>query len=159
MSHAKSKENRKTIAINKKAKFDYFIEDKIEAGMVLEGWEVKSLRAGRVQLVDSYVIIKNNEAFLLGAIITPLNTISTHVKADPTRTRKLLLNRSQISKFIGATDQKGYTIVCTALYWSRHLIKVEIGLARGKANVDKRETIKEREWQIQKRRLLRQQNR
>ncbi len=158
MSAANTKP-KKTIALNKKAKFDYFIEEKMEAGVVLAGWEVKSLRAGRVQLVDSYVIIKDREAYLLGTLITPLGTISTHYHADPTRTRKLLLNRKQISSLIGSAEQKGYTIVCTALYWSKHLVKAEVCLARGKANIDKRETIKERDWQRQKQRVLREQNR
>ncbi len=143
-----------TIALNKKARHDYFITDRFEAGIVLEGWEVKSLRAGRIQLSDSYVLIKDNEAWLLGALITPLPTASTHIHPDPTRTRKLLLNRTELDKLIGAVERKGFTLVPLAMYWKRSRAKLEIGLAKGKQAHDKRATQKERDWQRQKQRLL-----
>lgn len=151
---AKKTSTSKTIALNKKARYDYFIEDRFEAGMMLQGWEVKSLRAGRVQISDSHVIIKNGEAFLLGALITPLLSASTHIHPDPTRTRKLLLHRSELSKLIGAVERKGYTLVPLAMYWSHGLAKLEIGLAKGKQGHDKRATERDREWNRDKRRLL-----
>ncbi len=143
-----------TIALNKKARHDYFITDRFEAGIVLEGWEVKSLRAGRVQLSDSYVLIKDNEAWLLGALITPLPTASTHIHPDPTRTRKLLLNRIELDKLTGAVERKGFTLVPLAMYWKHSRAKLEIGLAKGKQAHDKRATQKDRDWQRQKQRLL-----
>ena len=143
-----------TIALNKKGKHDYFIEDRYEAGIELEGWEVKSLRAGRVQLRDSYVVIKGNEAFLFGSLITPLPTASTHITPDAQRTRKLLLHRHELSRLIGAVERKGYTIIVTALYWKKGRAKAEIALAKGKQEHDKRATIKERDWQREQRRLL-----
>ena len=143
-----------TIVTNKKARHDYFIEDKFEAGLVLEGWEVKSLRAGKVQLVDSYVIVKNSEAWLLGALITPLPTASTHIKPDPQRTRKLLMHRHELDKLIGAVERKGYTLVALSLYWKKGRVKVEIGLAKGKQAHDKRAASKDREWQREKQRIL-----
>ena len=143
-----------TIALNKKARHDYFIGERFEAGLVLEGWEVKSLRAGRLQLRDSYVLIKDGEAWLLGALITPLPAASTHIRPDPTRTRKLLLHRRELDKMIGAVERKGFTLVPLAMYWKRGRAKVEIGLARGKQAHDKRATLKERDWQRQKQRLL-----
>lgn len=145
-----------TIVVNRKARHDYFIEDTFEAGLVLEGWEVKSLRAGRVQLVDSYVILKDGEAWLLGALITPLPTASTHIQPDPTRTRKLLLHGHELSRLIGAVERKGYTLVALKLYWKRGRAKAEIGLAKGKQKHDKRATEKDREWQREKERLLKQ---
>ncbi|MBK6962300.1 MAG: SsrA-binding protein SmpB [Gammaproteobacteria bacterium] len=144
-----------TIALNKRARHDYSLEDRLEAGLVLEGWEVKSLRAGKAQLVDSYVLFKDGEAFLLGALITPLPSAATHFVTDPTRTRKLLLNRRELDRFAGAVQQKGYTCVATALYWSQHRVKCEIALAKGKADYDKRETEKARDWQRQKQRMMR----
>lgn len=144
-----------TIALNKKARHDYFITDRLEAGIVLEGWEVKSLRAGRIQLRDSYVLVKDGEAWLLGALITPLPTASTHIRPDPTRTRKLLLHRTELDKLIGAVERKGYTVIPLAMYWKRGRAKVEIGLAKGKHSHDKRAVQKERDWQRQKERLLR----
>jgi len=143
-----------SIIVNKKARFDYHLEDRFEAGIALEGWEVKSLRAGRVQLVDSYVIIKNNEAFLLGAIITPLQTVSTHYTPEPRRTRKLLLHREELNKLIGAVERKGYTLVALALYWKRGKCKVEIGLAKGKQAHDKRDSERDRDWQRERGRIL-----
>jgi SsrA-binding protein len=143
-----------TIALNKKARHDYFIEDKYEAGIELQGWEVKSLRAGRAQLTESYVVVKNGEAWLLGAHITPLPTASTHIHADPTRTRKLLLHRAELDKLIGAVERKGYTLVALALYWKHGLAKLEIGLAKGKKQHDKRADLRAKDWQREKERLL-----
>ncbi|MCH7671109.1 MAG: SsrA-binding protein SmpB, partial [Proteobacteria bacterium] len=159
---AKSKKPKSpdtTIAQNKKVRHDYFIEDKFEAGLVLQGWEVKSLRMKKVQLVDSYVLIKDGEAFLLGCHITPLNTASTHVIADPTRTKKLLLHSRQLAKLHTATQQKGHTCVATKLYWKGHLVKCQIALAKGKQDHDKRATVKDREWAVDKQRIVRHANR
>lgn len=143
-----------SIALNKKATHDYFIEERFEAGIVLEGWEVKSIRAGRAQLKESYILIKNNAAWLIGAHLTPLSSASTHVNADPTRTRKLLLNQSELNKLIGKIEQKGYTAVPLKLYWKKHLVKCQLGLAKGKKEHDKRETSKERDWQRERQRLI-----
>src|SRR5688572_19447840 len=152
---AKIKKNDdSTIVVNKKANHDYFIEDKFEAGLVLLGWEVKSLREKKVQLVDSHVIIKNGEAWLIGAQIVPLASASTHYVADPTRSRKLLLNQKELSRIFAGVQQKGYTCVCTRMYWKGHLIKCQIALAKGKHDYDKREVEKEREWNITKRRAM-----
>lgn len=150
----KPKKPSNTIAQNKKARFDFHIEDRIEAGVQLEGWEVKSLREGKVQLTDSYVIFKNGEAWLLGAQIQPLLTVSTHFVADPTRTRKLLLKRRELADLQIATEQKGYTVVATDLYWKSHLVKCKIGLAKGKQAHDKRATEKERDWNREKQRIM-----
>jgi SsrA-binding protein len=143
------------IAVNRKATHDYFIEDRQEAGLALTGWEVKSLRAGRAQLAESYVILRANEAWLIGAHISPLASASTHVNTDPTRTRKLLLHRHQIDHLAGAVERRGYTLVPLKLYWKNGRAKLEIGLARGKKQHDKRATEKERDWQRDKARLLR----
>ena len=143
-----------SIVVNKKARHDYFIEDRYEAGIELQGWEVKSLRAGRVQLVDSYVIIKNNQAFLLGALITPLPTVSTHFEPESRRTRRLLLHREELNKLIGAVERKGYTLLALALYWKGGLCKVEVGLAKGKQAHDKRDSERDRDWQRERSRLL-----
>ena len=143
-----------TIALNKKARFDYHLEEKYEAGMVLEGWEVKSMRAGRAQLKESYVIIRNGELFLFGAHISPLTSTSTHHIADPTRMRKLLLNRREISRLIGAVEREGYTLVPVALYWKKGRAKLEIALAKGKKQHDKRSAIKDREWKRDKERMM-----
>jgi SsrA-binding protein len=143
-----------TIALNKKARHEYFLEERFEAGLALEGWEVKALRAGRINLKESYVVIKGGEAFLFGANISPLPTASTHVSPDPTRTRKLLLHRNELSKLIGATERKGYTVVPVAMYWRKGRAKVEIALAKGKHTYDKRATEKERDWQREKARLF-----
>lgn len=156
MATKKSKPSSNTIALNKKAKHDYFIEERFEAGIALLGWEVKSLRAGKCQLVDSYVLLKGGEAWLLGARIEPLHSASTHVSSDPIRTRKLLLNRRELSQIFGAVQKQGYTAICTAMYWKRHLVKVEIALAKGKKKHDKRATEKDRDWDRQKLRVLRQ---
>ncbi len=154
-----TKSNSNTIALNKKARFEYTIEDKYEAGLALEGWEVKSLRAGKIQLVESYVIVKKGEAWLFGALITPLNTASTHIRPDPTRTRKLLLNRSELDKLIGAVERKGFTVVPLAMYWRRGRAKLEIGLAKGKKSHDKRAEERDRDWKREKQRILKSGNR
>lgn len=145
---------RKTIALNKRARFEYEIEERLEAGVALEGWEVKALREGRVQFADSYVLLKDNQAFLFGCQINPLPTASTHISPEPTRTRKLLLHRSEIDRLVGAVDRKGYTVIPTAMYWSRGKAKVEIGLAKGKREHDKRRTQKDRDWERQRSRLM-----
>ena len=154
MAKSKKNTNSNTIALNKRAKFDYFIEETMEAGMVLEGWEVKSLREGRANLSESYVYLKNGEVWISGLTITPLNTVSTHITANPTRIRKLLLHGTEIARLIGAIDRKGYTLVSTALYWKKNRVKCEIGLAKGKKQMDKRATIKEREWNRDKERIM-----
>jgi SsrA-binding protein len=143
-----------TIAQNKKARFDYFIEERFEAGLALQGWEVKSLRAGKAQLVDSYVIIRGGEAWLLGSHVTPLSTASTHIQPDPTRTRKLLMNRREIDRLAGLVERKGYTLVALELYWNKGRAKLSVGLAKGKKQHDKRATEKDRDWQRDRARLL-----
>lgn len=153
----KNKKQGNTIVLNKKAKFDYFIEERFEAGIALEGWEVKSLRAGKIQIRDSYILLKDNEAFLFGALITPLPTVSTHIHPDPQRNRKLLLHRKELDKLKGAVERKGYALVPTVMYWKAGRVKVEIGLAHGKKTHDKRETEKRRDWQRQQQRLLKNQ--
>lgn len=143
-----------TIALNRKAKHEFFIEDHFEAGLMLQGWEVKSLRAGRVQLDQAYILLKNNAAWLFGALITPLPTVSTHITPDPQRTRKLLLHQKEVNKLIGNVERRGYTVVPIALYWKNNRVKIEIGLAKGKKLHDKRAAEKERDWQRQKERLF-----
>lgn len=143
-----------TIAVNRKARHEYFIEETFEAGLVLEGWEVKSLRDGRLQLNDAYIYLRKGEAWLYGAHISPMITASTHVKPEQIRQRKLLLHRSQLNKLIGAVDQKGYTIVPLSMYWSKGRAKLEIALAKGKQMHDKRATIKDRDWNREKERLF-----
>jgi SsrA-binding protein len=150
----KPKAPSSTIALNKQVRHEYFIEDKYEAGLVLEGWEVKSLRDNRVQLKESYVVIQKGEAFLFGCHITPLASASTHVKPDPTRTRKILLHREQLNKLIGLVERKGYTLVPVALYWKKGRAKLEIGLAKGKKLHDKRATEKDRDWKREKERIF-----
>ena len=145
-----------TIVQNKKARHDYFIEDSFEAGLVLHGWEVKSVREGRAQLREAYVVLKDNEAWLVGAHITPLLSASTHITADPIRSRKLLLHRDQIDRLIGAVERRGFTVVPTRMYWSRGRAKLEIGLAKGKRQQDKRAAEKDRDWQRQKQRILKE---
>jgi SsrA-binding protein len=144
-----------SIVDNKKAFHDYFIEEKFEAGLVLEGWEVKSIRAARVQLKEAYVVVKNGEVFLIGCHISPLPTASTHIHPDPTRSRKLLLKAAEISKLIGKTERAGYTLVPLDLHKSKGRIKLQIGLAKGKKQHDKRAAEKDREWQREKQRLVR----
>lgn len=145
-----------SIAQNKKAFHDYFIEERFESGLALEGWEVKAIRAGRVQLKEAYVIVKGGEVFLIGCHISPLTSASTHVSADPTRSRKLLLHAEEIRKLIGKVERAGYTLVPLDLHFLRGRIKLEIGLAKGKKQHDKRATIKEREWDREQQRLIRQ---
>ena len=142
------------IAVNKKARHDYFILETLEAGLVLEGWEVKSLRAKNIQLKESYVLLKDMEAWLIGAHISPLVTASTHKVIDPIRTRKLLLHRSEIAKLIGAVERKGFTIVPLSMYWKNGVAKIEVGIAKGKQKQDKRASIKERDWKRDKQRIL-----
>ncbi len=144
-----------SIAENKKAFHDYFIEEKLEAGLVLEGWEVKSIRAGRVQLKEAYVIVKDGGMWLLGCHISPLTTASTHVTPDPVRTRKLLLHEREIARLIGKVERAGYGLVPLDLHFSKGRVKLEIGLAKGKKQYDKRETEKQRDWQREKARLMR----
>jgi len=151
--HNKAQQN-KTIALNKKARHDYFLEQRYETGIVLLGWEVKSLRAGRAQISESHVIIRKGEAWLLGAQIPPLPSASTHVIPDPQRTRKLLLKRDELKKLIGSVERKGYSIVPLALYWKHNIAKLEIALAKGKKHYDKRADSKERDWKLEKTRLL-----
>jgi SsrA-binding protein len=143
-----------SIAQNRKARFDFFIEDRLEAGLALLGWEVKSMRAGKAQLTDSYVILREGEAWLLNAHVTPLNTVSTHVIAEPKRIRKLLLNRREIDRLTGLVERKGYTLIALELYWSKNKVKVAVGLAKGKKQHDKRDTEKDRDWQRDKARAL-----
>jgi SsrA-binding protein len=147
-------DNNRKIAENRKARHDYFIEEDFEAGIALEGWEVKSLRAGRANLTESYAILKNGEAWLMGAHISPLPSVSTHIHPDPTRTRKLLLHRRELDKLIGAVERKGYALVPLSLYWQRGRTKLRIGLAKGKKQHDKRATEKDRDWKRQKERML-----
>ena len=147
-----------TIALNKRARHEYHIDERFEAGLSLQGWEVKSLRAGRINFGDSYAIVKNGEIFLFGASIPPLISASTHVVADDRRTRKLLLHREEIDKLVGAVERKGYTLVPTALYWKHNRVKVEIGLAKGKQDHDKRAAEKDRDWQREKSRTMRAKN-
>lgn len=144
-----------SIANNKKAFHDYFIEEKYEAGIALEGWEVKAIRAGRVQIKEAYVVIKRGEIWLLGMHITPLPTASTHINPDPVRTRKLLLHADQISKLIGKVERAGYTLVPLDLHYTRGRIKAEVGLAKGKKQHDKRDDAKEKDWVREKQRLMR----
>lgn len=144
-----------SIVDNKKAFHDYFVEDRFEAGLVLEGWEVKAIRAGRVQIKEAYVILKNAEVFLIGAHISPLATASTHVHPDPTRSRKLLLHTAEINKLIGKVERAGYALVPLDLHYTKGRIKIEIGLAKGKKQYDKRESEKEKDWDREKARLMR----
>jgi len=147
-------EGNKTIAVNKRARFEFHLEERLEAGIALEGWEVKALREGRVQFADSYVLLKDGEAFLFGCQINPLPTASTHVTPDPLRPRKLLLHRREIDRLSGLVERKGKTVVPTAMYWSRGRAKVEIGIATGKRQHDKRKTERDRDWERQKARIM-----
>lgn len=151
---ATSPDGAKTIALNRKARHDYFIEDRFEAGMVLEGWEVKSLRAGRAQLKEAYVVVLGGEIWLVGAHFSPLASASTHVTPDPGRSRKLLLHRQEIDRLIGAVERRGYTMVPLALYWKKGKAKLEVGLARGKQQHDKRADVKARDWEREKARIM-----
>ena len=144
----------KTIVLNKKVRRDYFIDERFEAGISLQGWEVKSLRAGKVEIIDSYILLKDSEAYLFGALITPLPTSASFIN-ESQRNRKLLLHRAELNKIIGAVERKGFALVPTAMYWKNGHVKLEIGVARGKKMHDKRETEKKRDWERQKARLLR----
>ncbi len=144
-----------SIVENRKAFHDYFIEERIEAGLSLTGWEVKAIRAGRAHLKEAYVVIKNGELVLIGAHITPLTTASTHVNADPTRTRKLLLHREEINRLVGKVERAGYTLAPLDLHYKNGRVKIEVGLAKGKKQHDKRDAIKEREWAREQQRLMR----
>ena len=150
----KAKQVDNTIAFNRSARHEYFIEEDFEAGLALEGWEVKSLRASRVQIKEAYVVIRHGEAWLLGAHITPLPAASTHITPDQTRTRKLLLHREELNKLIGAVERQGYTVVPLSMYWKNGRAKIKIGLAKGKKSHDKRADIKEKDWKRQKERLF-----
>ena len=154
MSKQPQQDKPGTIALNKKARHEYFIEERMEAGIALKGWEAKALRAGRMQLKEGYVLLKDGEAWLFGAHISPLPTTSTHEVADPTRSRKLLLHRRQIDSLVGAVERRGYTLVPLAMYWKNGRAKLEIGLARGKKQHDKRADSRERDWQREKARLM-----
>lgn len=144
----------KTIALNRKARHEYTLEQHFEAGLILEGWEVKSIRANRVQIADSYVLLKKGEAWLIGAQITPLASASIYGTLDPTRSRKLLLQRKELSTLIGQTERRGYTLIPLALYWKKNRVKVEVALAKGKKHFDKREAEKDRDWQKERQRLF-----
>lgn len=143
-----------SIAENRKARHDYFIEDKFEAGLVLEGWEVKSIRAGRVQLNDSYVIVRDNELYLLNMLVSPLSTASTHIRPDSTRTRKLLMHRQEINRLIGKVEIRGYTLVPLNLHYKNGRIKLDFALGKGKKLHDKRDSARDRDWQRQKERIM-----
>ncbi len=156
---AKKPEPSSRIADNKKAIFNYFIEERFEAGMVLEGWEVKAVREGKVQLTDGYVVIRDGEMYIIGCQINPLKTASTHVRPDAVRTKKLLLKKDEIKRLIGKVEQKGYTLVPLNLHWKNGKVKCDIGLAKGKAEHDKRDTIKEREGKREVERALKSRNR
>ena len=155
----KKPSNSNTIAQNKKARHEYSIEDTFEAGLELQGWEVKSLRAGKINLSESYVLLKNGEAFLFGATINPLHAASTHVVADPLRTRKLLLSRRELDRLYGLSDRKGYAIVALSMYWKKSWVKLSVGVGKGKKEHDKRSDIKDREWQKDKARIMKHANR
>jgi SsrA-binding protein len=155
MNKPDKKEPERLIAENRRARYDYFIEERLEAGLVLQGWEVKSMRAGKAQVAEAYVYLKEGEAFLFGANITPLKTASTHVIPEPNRTRKLLLNKAELSRLIGSVERKGYTMVPLDLHWKGGRAKLEIGLAKGKKQHDKRATEKDRDWERNKGRIMR----
>lgn len=157
----KSKDKAKgggTIALNKRASHDYRLEERFEAGMALQGWELKSIRAGRANIGESYAVVRDGEIFLFGAQMTPLLSASSHVVADDRRTRKLLLHRREIDGLIGKIQRDGYTVVPTALYWKGNKVKIELALAKGKQDHDKRESSKERDWAREKQRVMRQHN-
>lgn len=143
-----------TIAQNRKARHDYFLQDRFEGGMALQGWEIKSIRQGKANLTDSYVILKNGEAYLFGSVITPLNSASSHVICDPERSRKLLLNKRELNKLIGAVERDGFTLIATAMYWKGPWVKLEFYLAKGKREFDKRDDIKDRDWSREKERMM-----
>lgn len=151
---SEKKDSASTIALNKRARYEYHLEERLEAGLSLMGWEVKALRAGNVQFNESYVLLRGGEAFLFGCLITPLTSASTHVNADPMRTRRLLLHKRELDRLIGRVERQGYTLIPTALYWKKGRVKVEIALAKGKKQHDKRRTEKDRDWARQKSRII-----
>ena len=153
-AQSKDKTSEAKIAVNRRARHDYFIEDTMEAGLALEGWEVKALRDGRAQLTEAYVQIHRGEAFLMGAQVSPLTQASSHVRANPTRSRKLLLHRGELDRLVGSVERKGYTLVPLDLHWTRGRAKLKVGLAKGKKQHDKRAATKERDWERQKSRIL-----
>lgn len=155
MSKKETAAPERVIAVNRRARFEYFIEERYEAGLVLKGWEVKSLRAGRAQIAEAYVVLKNREAWLIGAHLTPLRQTSTHEIADSTRTRKLLLHERELAMLIGKVERAGYTLIPLDLHWEKGRAKLEVGLAKGKKEHDKRDTEKERDWQREKGRIMR----
>ena len=148
----------KTIALNKRARHEYHLEQRHEAGLALQGWELKSIRAGRANITESYAVVRNGELFLFGAQITPLISASTHVVANDRRTRKLLLHRREIDQLIGKVQREGYTIVPTAMYWKGNKVKLEVALAKGKQDHDKRQASKDRDWAREKQRTMRRHN-
>ncbi len=154
MTKKKNQNEGGTIALNRKARHEYSLEDRFEGGMALQGWEIKSIRQGKANIADSYVIIKDGEAYLFGAVIQPLNSASSHVGCDPERSRKLLLNKREINKLIGAKEREGYTMVATAMYWKGPWVKLEFYLAKGKREFDKRDDIKDRDWSREKERMM-----
>src|SRR5690625_5354039 len=151
---AVTRQQSSTIALNRRARFEYHLEERLEAGIALEGWEVKALRAGRIQFGDSYVLLKDNEAFLFGCLITPLPSVSTHINPDPTRTRRLLLHRREIDRLIGMVERRGRTVIPTPMYWKKGSVRVEGALATGTTKQDKPRTQKDRDWQRDKARIL-----
>jgi len=154
MAKKATKQSDSLIARHKKARFDYFIEERLEAGLALKGWEVKSLRAGKAQITESYVTLRKGEAWLLGAHITPLTSASTHISADPARTRKLLMHRRELDRLVGLVKRRGYTLVPLELYWSKGKVKLAVGLAKGKQKYDKRAAQKDHDWQRAKAQAL-----
>ena len=154
MSKKKPKQSSNNIALNRKMQHDYFIEEKFEAGVSLQGWEVKSLRDGRSQLKEGYVNIKNGEAWLVAVNISPLKTVSTHIKPDPLRPRKLLLHRTELDRLIGSVERKGFSLIPMKLFWKRGNVKIEIGLGKGKQKHDKRQSQKEKDWSKQKSKMI-----
>lgn len=154
MAKKKPKTPDNTIAQNKKARHEFILDKKFEAGIELQGWEIKSIRAGKVNIADSFVFLKNGEVFLLNAQIQPLNQASSHVLCEPNRSRKLLLHKREISELIGAVERKGYTLVATSMYWVRNWVKVQFCLAKGKQAHDKRSDLKDRDWNRQKERIM-----
>ncbi|HET6604782.1 MAG TPA: SsrA-binding protein SmpB [Xanthomonadaceae bacterium] len=155
---AAGKDSGSTIALNKRARHEYHLLDRFEAGIALQGWEVKSLREGRIAFADSYAIVRNGQIYLFGAQITPLPTASTHVVADDRRTRKLLLHRAEIDRLVGSVEREGLTLIPTAMYWKKNKVKVELALAKGKQAHDKRAAIKDRDWERDKARVMRRHN-
>ncbi|MBT4962721.1 MAG: SsrA-binding protein SmpB [Francisellaceae bacterium] len=151
---SKTKASSSTIAVNKRARYDYEIKSDYEAGIVLQGWELKSIRQGKVQLSDSYVVIRKGEAFLLNVLVSPLISACTHVIAEPSRTRKLLLHRKELSILIGHVERKGHTLIPLQMYWKKNIVKLRFGLAQGKKHHDKRSCVKDREWARDKARIL-----